>query len=71
MKIMFLQWIFWKKNEVENVVFKKNQEYAITGMTIKPDVLESDIVKVTDQKNLESLSKRIQELVKRKKQIYI
>ena len=40
-------------------------------MTIKPDVLESDIVKVTDQKNLESLSKRIQELVNRKKQIYI
>ena len=55
-----------EKNEVENVVFKKNQEYAITGMTIKPDVLESDIVKVTDQKKLESLSKRIQELVKRK-----
>ena len=30
---------------------KKNKEYAITGMTIKPDIVDSDIVKVTDQKN--------------------
>ena len=33
-------------------------------MVIKPDIVDSDIVKVTDQKKLESLSKRIQELVK-------
>ena len=39
-----------EKNEVENVIFKKNQEYPITGMAIKPDIVESDIVKVTDQK---------------------
>ena len=32
-------------NEVENVLFKKNKEYAITGMTIKPDIVDSDIVK--------------------------
>ena len=24
-----------QENEVENVLFKKNKEYAITGMTIK------------------------------------
>ena len=41
-----------QENEVENVLFKKNKEYAITGMTIKPDIVDSDIVKVTDQKNL-------------------
>ena len=41
-----------QKNEVENVLFKKNKEYATTGMTIKPDIVDSNIVKVTDQKNL-------------------
>ena len=29
-------------NEVENVLFNKNKEYAITGMTIKPDIVDSD-----------------------------
>ena len=46
----------------------KNQEYAITGMAFKPDIADSYIVKVTDQKRLESLSKRIQELVETKKE---
>ena len=49
-----------QENEVENVLFKKNKEYAITGMTIKPDIVDSGIVKVTDKKNLESVSKRMQ-----------
>ena len=53
-----------EKNEVENIIFLKNQEYAVTGMVIKPDIVDSNIVKVTDQKKLESLSERIQELVK-------
>ena len=34
-----------QENEVENVLFKKNKECAITGMTIKPDIVDSDIVK--------------------------
>ena len=38
-----------QENEVENVLFKKNKEYPITEMTIKPDIVDSDIVKVTDQ----------------------
>ena len=49
-----------QENEVENVLFKKNKEYAITGMTIKPDIVDSGIVKVTDKKKLESVSKRMQ-----------
>ena len=57
-----------EKNEVENVIFNKNQEYGITGMAIKPDIVDSDIVKVTDQKKLGSLSERIQELVETKKE---
>ena len=47
---------------------KKNKEYAITGLTIKRDIVDSDIVKVINQKKIESLSKRIQELVERKKE---
>ena len=50
-----------QENEVENVLSKKNKEHAINGMTIKPDIVDSDIVKVTDQKKFESLSKRIQD----------
>ena len=38
---------------------KKKKEYAIIGMTIKADIVDSDIVKLTDPKKLESLSKRI------------
>ena len=37
-------------------------------MTIKPDIVDSDKVKVIDPKKLESLSKRIQELVEREKE---
>ena len=56
---MFLQLIFHKKMELKMYYLKKNKEYAITGMTIKADIVDSDIVKLTDQKKLESLSKRI------------
>ena len=54
-----------QENEVENVLFKKNKEYAISGMKIKPGIVDSDSVKVIKQKNI--LNKRIQELVDRKK----
>ena len=37
-------------------------------MAFKPDIVDADIVKVTAQKRLESLSKRIQELVETKKE---
>ena len=37
-------------------------------MAFKPDIADSYIVKVTAQKRLESLSKRIQELVETKKE---
>ena len=59
MEIMFLQLIFHKKMELKMYYLKKNKEYAITGMTIKADIVDSDIVELTDQKKLESLSKRI------------
>ena len=57
-----------EKNEVEKIILKKNREYAGTGMTITPDIVDSNLVKVTIQEKLNSLSKRIQELVKNYKE---
>lgn len=42
-----------QETEVENVLFKKKKEHAITAMAIKPYVVDSDIVKVINKKNLE------------------
>ena len=39
-----------EKNEVENVKFSKSQEYGVTGMTIIPDIKDSSILKVTNEK---------------------
>ena len=50
------------KNEVENVKFSKSLEYGITGMTFKPDIGNSGLVKVKDERKLKLLSEKIQEL---------
>ena len=52
MRITYLQRIFQKKNEVENVKFLKSQEYGVIGMTIISDIKDSSILKVTNEKNL-------------------
>lgn len=57
-----------EKNEVENVKFRKSQEYGIRSMSIKPDIDNSFLVKVFDESKLKFLSKKIQELVKTKKE---
>lgn len=57
-----------EKNEVENVKFRKSQEYGIRNMSIKPDIDNSFLVKVFDESKLKFLSKKIQELVKTKKE---
>ena len=67
MKTMFSQQIF-QKNEVENVKFRKSQEYGIRSMSIKPDNDNSFLVKAFDESKLKFLSKKIQELVKTKKE---
>ena len=48
-----------KKNEVENVKFSKSQEYGATGKTIIPDIKDSSILKVKNEKKLEALSENI------------
>ena len=55
-----------QENEVENVIFKKNI-YAITGMTIKPDIGNYSLMKVSDKQKLKTISEKIQDLVKKTK----
>ena len=55
-----------KKNEVEEVKFKKSREYDVADLSINQDV-DSDLVVVTDTEKKETISKLIQKLVKEKK----
>ena len=57
-----------QENEVENVLFHKNKEYAITGMMIKPDIVDSELVKIKNAKGLDRISKEIHELIKNYKE---
>ena len=51
-----------QENEVE--VFNTDTEYAVTGMVIKPDIADSELVKIENTKELDRISKEIQELIK-------
>ena len=53
-----------QENEVENVLFNTDKEYAVTGMIIKPDIVDSELGKIENTKELDRISKEIQELVK-------
>ena len=53
-----------QENEVENVIFNTDKEYAVTGMVIKPDIADSELVKIENTKELDRISKEIQELIK-------
>lgn len=46
----------FQENDVENVLFDKNKEYAITGMTIKPELVDSELVKVIHTKELQRIN---------------
>ena len=53
-----------KENEVVKVLFDKNKEYAVTGLKIKPEIVDSDLVKIKNTKELDKISKKIQKLIK-------
>ena len=48
-----------KENEVENVLFNTDKEDAVTGMIIKPDIVDSELVKIENTKELDRISKEI------------
>ena len=52
-----------QENEIENVIFNTNKEYAVTGMVIKSDIADSEPVKIENTKKLDRISKEIQELI--------
>ena len=66
-KDVFTSNISLEKN-VENVIFDKNKEYTVTGMTIKPEIIDSELVKVKNRKELDRISKEIQEITKNYKE---
>ena len=53
-----------KENEIKNILFSDKKEYAITGLTIKPNSLDSDPTKIKNDKELDIIRKEIQELIK-------
>ena len=53
-----------RENEVEKVVFNTDKEYAVTRMVIKPDIADSELVKIENTNELDRVSKEIQELIK-------
>ena len=55
---------FSKKNEIENVVFSKENEYGITGLNINSIISDSEILKIENEKEQKKISEEIQELIK-------
>ena len=60
---------FAKDNEIENVVFNKNYEYAITSLKINAELPDNKIIKIEQTKKLEQKSKQIQEIIEKYKKI--
>ena len=45
-------------------MFNTDKEHAVTGMVIKPDITDPELVKIENTKELDKISKEIQELIK-------
>ena len=60
---------FAKDNEIENMVFNKNYEYAITSLKINTELPDNKIIKIEQTKKLEQKSKEIQEIIGKYKKI--
>ena len=58
-----------QENGVENVIFNTDEEYAVTGMVTKPDIVDSELVKIENTKELDRISKEIQEIIKNYKDL--
>ena len=59
---------FSKENEIEQVLFNKENEYGITGLTINSTLPDEKILKIENAKEQEKISKEIQELIKNYKE---
>ena len=55
---------FSKENEIENVVFDKDNEYGITGLKINAELPDKKILKIENVKEQNRISSEIQEIIK-------
>ena len=59
---------FTKENEIENVIFDKDNEYAITGLKINAELPHKKILKIEDVEEQNRVSGEIQEIIKNYKE---
>ena len=59
---------FSKENEIENVVFDKDNEYAITGLKINAELPDKKILKIENVKEQNRINSEIQEIIKNYKE---
>ena len=59
---------FSKDNQIENVIFDKEYEYAITGLKINVKLPKGQVIKIEDNEKLNQKSKEIQEIIKHYKE---
>ena len=59
---------FSKESEIENVIFDKDHEYAITGLRINAKLPDKIILKIENVKEQNRVSGEIQEIIKNYKE---
>ena len=59
---------FSKENEIEEVLFNKENEYGVTGLTINSILPDEKIIKIENVKEQKRISNEIQELIENYKQ---
>ena len=59
---------FSKENEIENVVFNKENEYGLTMLNINSVVPDWEILKIENEKKQQKVSEEIKELIKADKE---
>ena len=55
---------FSKENEIEKVLFDKENKYGVTGLTINSILSDEKIIKIENVKEQKRISNEIQELIK-------
>ena len=59
---------FSKDNEIENVIFDKEYEYAVTGLKINVDLPDEQVIEIENKEKLDQKSNEIQEIIKNYKE---
>ena len=57
-----------KDNEIEKVVFNKENEYGVSGLNINAVLPDEEILKIENKRGQDKISREIQELIKQNKE---